>query len=158
MKSHVISSKRLAPRGGRERYRDRLADCRLLELPKIAGADGSLTFVEGPGIIPFEPRRAFYVYDLREGARRAGHALVSCRQVLVAVAGSFDVVVDDCETRTNFRLDRPSMGLYLPACIWRDLAGFSAGAVCLVLASEPYDEASYIRSYDSFKAMAFAPE
>jgi hypothetical protein len=158
MKSHVISSKRLAPRGDRERYRDRLAECRLLELPKIAGVDGSLTYVEGPGIIPFEPRRAFYVYDLAKGAKRAGHALVSCRQVLIAVAGSFDIVVDDGDARARFTLDRPSQGLYLPARIWRDLSGFSAGAVCLVLASDPYAESSYIRSYDAFKAMPVAPE
>ncbi len=158
MKSHVISSKRLAPRDDRARYRDRLADCRLLELPKIAGIDGSLTYVEGPGIIPFEPRRAFYVYDLAKDARRAGHALVSCRQVLIAVAGSFDIAVDDGEARARFTLDRPSLGLYLPARIWRDLEGFSAGAVCLVLASDPYDEASYIRNYAAFRAMFFAPE
>lgn len=158
MKSQIISSKRLAPRGDGERFRDRLADCRMLELPKIAGADGSLTYVEGPGIIPFEPRRAFYVYDLPEGATRAGHALVSCRQVLIAVAGSFDVFVDDGDARARYTLDRPSAGLYLPARIWRDLASFSTCAVCLVLASEPYAEASYIRSYDSFKAMPVAPE
>jgi hypothetical protein len=158
MSHFVISRERLVPLGGREPYRDRLRDCRMLELPKIAGRGGSLTYVEGPGIIPFEPRRAFYVYDLPEGAKRAGHALVSCRQVLIAVAGSFDVLVDDGDARASFRLDRPSAGLYIPARLWRDLAGFSAGAVCLVLASHPYDEASYIRSYDSFKAMPFAPE
>ena len=157
MKRLGISSERPALRGDRQRYRDRLADCRMLELPTIVGVDGSLTYVEGPGIIPFEPRRAFYVYALPDGARRAGHALVSCQQVLIAVAGSFDVVIDDCDARAQFNLDRPSLGLYLPAGIWRDLAGFSAGAVCLVLASEPYDEGSYIRSYDAFKAMPFAP-
>lgn len=155
-----MSSERLAPRSKREHCRDRLSECRLLELPKIAGASsgGSLTYVEGPGIIPFEPRRVFYVYDLEEDAKRAGHALVSCRQVLIAVAGSFDVLVDDGAGRAQFRLDRPSLGLYLPASLWRELAGFSAGAVCLVLASDPYDEASYIRNYATFKAMPFAPE
>lgn len=158
MKSFGIPNKRLAPRDDRERYRDRLVDCRMIELPKIVGADGSLTYVEGPGIIPFEPRRVFYVYALTHGARRAGHALVSCRQVLIAVAGSFDVVVDDGDARAQFTLDRPSLGLYLPARIWRDLAGFTAGAVCLVLASDPYAEASYIRSYDTFRAMPVAPE
>ena len=157
MKNFDIPSERFAPFGGRERYRDRVADCRMLELPRIAGADGSLTYVEGPGIIPFEPRRVFYIYALAHGARRAGHALVSCRQVLIAVAGSFDVVLDDGDARAQFTLDRPSLGLYLPAGIWRDLAGFTAGAVCLVLASDPYAEASYIRSYDTFKAMPVAP-
>lgn len=158
MKSQIISSERLAHRGDPEPYRNRLSDCRMLQLPKIAGAGGSLTYVEGPGILPFEPRRVFYVYDLAENAKRAGHALVSCRQVLIAVAGSFDVFVDDGAARTQFRLDRPSLGLYLPARLWRDLSGFSAGAVCLVLASDPYDEASYIRTYAAFKAMLFAPE
>ena len=158
MKSHVFSSKQLAPRGDGGRCRDRVADCRLLELPNVTGADGSLTFVEGPGIIPFEPRRVFYVHDLARGARRAGHALVSCRQVLIAVAGSFDVAVDDGDAHATFALNRPTQGLYLPARLWRDLAGFTDGAVCLVLASDPYDEASYIRSYDSFKAMPVAPE
>ena len=158
MKNFVISGKRRAPLGEQVQYRDRLADCRLLELPRTTGADGSLTHLEGCTIVPFEPRRIFYVYDLATNARRAGHALVSCRQVLIAVAGSFDVLVDDGDASARFRLDRPSLGLYLPARLWRDLTGFSAGSVCLVLASDLYDETSYIRTYADFKAMSIAPE
>ncbi|MGO9898384.1 MAG: sugar 3,4-ketoisomerase [Solirubrobacteraceae bacterium] len=113
---------------------------------------GNLTFVEGGRHVPFEIRRVFYLYDVPAGQRRAGHALKDIQQILVAVSGSFDVVVDSGQERTKVTLNRPSMGLYLPSLVWRELENFSSGSVCLVLASERYSEESYYRDYYEFLA------
>ncbi len=127
-----------------------VADCRLIELPKIGDPRGNLTFLENDSHIPFSIQRVFYLYDVPGGATRAGHALRSCDQFIVAMAGSFDVIVDDGRTKKTFHLNRSYIGLYVPPCIWRELENFSSGSVCLVLASEKYSEAGYYRDYDSF--------
>ena len=111
---------------------------------------GNLTFLEGDRHLPFPIRRVFYLYDVPGGATRAGHALKTCHQFIVAMSGSFDAVVDDGQARERFTLNRSYYGLYLPPGIWRELENFSSGSVCLVLASEPYDEAGYYRDYDQF--------
>ena len=115
--------------------------CRIVELPRINDPRGNLTFVEGDRHVPFAIRRVFYLYDVPGGETRAGHALKTCHQFIVAMSGSFDVVVDDGRTRSRFAMNRSYYGLYLPPRIWRELENFSSGSVCMVLASEPYEEA-----------------
>lgn len=125
---------------------------RLIDLPIRPDYRGNLTFVEGGRHIPFDIRRVFYLYDVPAGQSRAGHALKDIEQVLVAVSGSFDVILDDGEERSKVTLNRPAVGLYLPSLVWRELENFSSGSVCLVFASERYSEESYYRSYEQFRA------
>ena len=127
-----------------------LNNYKLIDLPKIADTRGNLTFVEGGRHVPFDIRRIFYLYDVPGGADRAGHALKTCHQFLIAMSGSFDVVVDDGRNKARFHLNRSYYGLYIPRMIWRELDNFSSGSVCLVLASEYYDEADYYRVYSDF--------
>ena len=127
-----------------------LEDVRIIDLPQMQDPRGNLTFVEGENHIPFQIGRVFYLYDVPGGESRAGHALRTCQQFIIAMSGSFDVVVDDGTGTQRFHLNRSYMGLYLPPLIWRVLDNFSSGSVCTVLASEPYDAAGYFREYDSF--------
>jgi hypothetical protein len=116
---------------------------RLLELPEIPDDRGKLTFIEEGLHIPFEIRRVFYIYDVPSGKSRAGHERTGVDEVLVALSGSFEVVTEFEGERDAVTLDRPGVGLYLPGIVWRQLRGFSPGAVCLVLASERYNPAVY---------------
>jgi hypothetical protein len=125
-------------------------DCAIIELPKISDPRGNLTFVEGKQHIPFEIRRVFYLYDVPGGAERAGHALRQCHQFLIAMSGSFDVIVYDGKQNQRIHLNRSYYGLHLPPMIWREIDNFSSGSVCLVLASEPYDEKDYFREYSEY--------
>jgi hypothetical protein len=125
-------------------------DCREVTLPKIEHPDGSITPVDGGIAIPFEVARVYYIYDVVRGASRGGHAHRRLEQLVVAVMSSFTVIVDDGKRRRRFELDRADRGLYVPPMIWRELEGFSTGAVCLVLASLPYDESDYVRDRDEF--------
>lgn len=127
------------------------ADCSILQLPKITDSRGNLTFIEGDAHIPFKIARVFYLYDVPGGETRAGHALKTCEQFVIAASGSFDVVTDNGLQKGRFHLDRPFFGLYVPALVWRELEGFSSGSLCLVLASEAYDEHAYYRSYEDFR-------
>jgi hypothetical protein len=129
-----------------------LTDCRLIEAPAIRGSQGNLAFIEGGQDIPFEIKRIFYIKDVPEGGTRAGHALRTCEQLIIAIHGAFDVVADDGSARKRLHLERSSQGLYLPKMIWRELENFSPGAICLVLASEHFSEASYLRTYAEFEA------
>ncbi|HEY2216307.1 MAG TPA: FdtA/QdtA family cupin domain-containing protein [Solirubrobacteraceae bacterium] len=129
----------------------------LIDLPVMPDHRGNLTFIEGDRHVPFEIRRVFYLYDVPGGQSRAGHALKGIEQVLIAVSGSFDVVLDYGEERTKITLNRPYVGLYLPSLVWRELENFSSGSVCLVLASGPYDEATYYREYEQFKSVVQRP-
>ena len=124
--------------------------CRIIELPKVADPRGNLTFLESDRHIPFEFKRVFYLYDVPGGAVRAGHALKTCHQFLIAASGSFDVVVDNGRSKERFHLNRSYYGLYVPSLVWRELENFSSGSVCLVLASECYEEDGYYRDYDRF--------
>lgn len=128
-----------------------LPECQLVQLPKIADPRGNLTFLEGQRHIPFDIRRVFYLYDVPGGEARAGHALRSCDQFLIAMSGSFDVIVDNGVTKQRWHLNRSYNGLYIPPLVWRELDNFSSGAVCLALASELYNEAAYYRDYDAFR-------
>lgn len=127
-----------------------LKDCRILELPKIHDPRGNLTFIESDRHIPFEIKRIFYLYDVPGGATRAGHALKSCHQFLIATSGSFDVVVDDGTETQTFHLNRSYYGLYIPPLIWRDISNFSSNSICMVLASEFFSEEDYYRDYSEF--------
>ena len=127
-----------------------LRDCRSIELPKIADPRGNLTFIEGDRHIPFEIKRIFYLYDVPGGAWRAGHALKTCHQFVIAASGSFDVILDDGVQRQRYHLNRSYYGLYLPPLIWREIDNFSSGSVCLVLASAFYSEHEYFRNYEDF--------
>ena len=128
-----------------------LDDCRLLDLPEMRDPAGSLTAVHGNAEIPFEIQRVYYLYDIPEGAARGGHAHREIEEVLVAALGSFDVVIDDNSRTRRVTLRRGNHGLYLPKMIWRELVDFSAGAICVALASRPYAEADYIRRLAEFR-------
>jgi hypothetical protein len=130
----------------------KISDCRLINLPKISDTRGNLTFIEGGRHVPFDVKRVFYLYDVPGGADRGGHALKQCHQLLIAISGSFDVVLNDGNEKKRFQLNRPYHGLHLPPMVWREMDNFSSGAVCLVLASETYSEADYYREYFNFIA------
>ncbi len=127
---------------------------RLLDLPKFTDERGSLTYVEQQNHLPFELRRAYYIYDVPGDEVRGEHAHIDLEQVLVAASGRFDVVVDDGEDRRTVTLDAPDEGLYLPGMTWRAMTNFSEDAVCLVFASEYYDEDDYVHEYDEFAERA----
>jgi hypothetical protein len=142
----LSAKKPAAPRaaGGRLRL------CRTVELPRINDPRGNLTFMEGGFHVPFDIQRVYYVYDVPGGAERGGHAHKALQQFIIAVTGSFDVVLDDGRESRRVRLDRAYRGLYVTPMIWRELRDFTSGSVCLVLASAPFDENDYFRNYRSF--------
>lgn len=125
-------------------------NCRIIDLRKISDPRGNLTPVEGEGDIPFVIKRVYYLYDVPGGESRGGHAHKALFQLIVAVSGSFSVTLDDGTNKKTFALNRPYQGLLVVPGIWRTLDDFSSGAVCLVLASEKYDEGDYIRDYEDF--------
>jgi len=127
---------------------------RLIDLPKIEDPRGNLTFIEECNQIPFKIKRVYYVYDIPGGETRGGHAHKKQREFVVAASGSFDVVVDDGTEKGRHHLDRSYYGLYVPELVWRELDNFSTGSVCLVLASDLFDEADYIRDYATFREAA----
>lgn len=129
---------------------------KLIEFPRITDPRGNLSVVEGERHVPFDIRRVFYLYDVPGGAMRGGHAHYREQQVLIAVAGSFDVIVDDGNEKKTFTLNRPYRGLLVPPGVWRELENFSSGSVCLTLSSIDYDETDYIRDYEDFKAVKFS--
>ncbi len=134
-----------------------LESCRIIDLPKIADPRGNLTFVEGSWHVPFEFRRVYYLYDVPGGASRGGHAHRRLQQFIIAAAGSFEVVLDDGDQQEKFFLNRSYYGLYVPTMVWRELGNFSSGSVCLVLASEHYDESDYFRDYDEYAEVMRSP-
>jgi dTDP-4-dehydrorhamnose 3,5-epimerase-like enzyme len=135
-----------------------LQDCQIIELPKINDPRGNLTYVESARQIPFALKRVFYLYDVPGGESRAGHALKSCHQFIIATSGSFDVVVDDGFQQGRYALNRSYYGLYVPPLLWRGLENFSSNSVCLVLASEFYDMNDYYYSYEEFLTAVGAPK
>lgn len=129
-----------------------LGACQFVDLPKISDPRGNLTFIEGGRHVPFVIERVYYLYDVPGGAERGGHAHKALSQLIIAISGSFDVVLDDGSSRQRFHLNRSYTGLYITPMIWRELDNFSSGAVCLVLASNVYDEEDYYRDYDAYLA------
>ena len=124
--------------------------CRVIDLPRIQDARGNLTFVEGGHHVPFDIQRVYYLYDVPGGAERGGHAHKALHQLIVAMSGSFDVVLDDGTRKLRVHLNRSYQGLYVCPMIWRELDNFSSGSVCMVLASNRYDEADYYRDHAEY--------
>lgn len=127
-----------------------LSDCRLIDLPKISDPRGNLTFIEGSRHIPFDIKRVYYLYDVPGGAERGAHGHRKLQQFIVAMSGSFDVVLDDGYEKKLIHMNRSYYGLYVAPLMWRDITNVSSGAVLMVLASELYDEADYFRDYHKF--------
>lgn len=127
---------------------------RIINLTKITDPRGNLTVAEGMKDVPFSVARVYWVYDVPAGESRGGHAHRRCREFIVAVSGSFTVTLDDGRERTTVLLNHPYQGLLVETGVWRTLDDYSSGAVCLVLASDPFCEEDYIRDYDDFKRYA----
>lgn len=128
-----------------------LDQARIITLPKISDPRGNLTFLEGGVHVPFDLARVYYLYDVPGGESRGGHAHLQLEQLIIAVSGSFDVVLDDGHQRKTFFLNRSNYGLYVPRMVWRELENFSSASVCLVMASEKYAESDYIRDFEDFR-------
>lgn len=124
--------------------------CKIIDLPRIQDPRGNLTFIEGQHHIPFDIRRVYYLYDVPGGAERGGHGHKKLQQLIIATSGSFDIHIDDGTEKNVIHMNRSHFGLYICPMIWRELTNFSSGAVCMVLASEYYDEEDYYRSYSNF--------
>ena len=127
-----------------------LDDCKIIKLPIIHDPSGNLTFIENSNHIPFDMCRVYYLYDVPGGAERGGHAHKELHQLIIAMSGSFDVVLDDGVDKKRIHLNRSYNGLYVCPMIWRELDNFSSGSVCMALASNCYDEADYYRDYDDY--------
>ncbi len=129
-------------------------ECKIIEFPIIADPRGNLSFIEGGRHIPYDIKRVYYLYDVPGGAERGGHAHKALHQLIIAMSGSFDIHLDDGYSKKTVHMNRSYYGLYVCPMIWRELDNFSSGSVCMVLASNLYDEADYYRDYDEFKAAA----
>ncbi|WP_309640432.1 FdtA/QdtA family cupin domain-containing protein [Flavobacterium sp.] len=127
-------------------------DCTMVELPINHQDNGNLTSVSNSVQVPFDVKRVYYLYDVPGGFSRGGHGHLELQQLIVALSGSFDIIVDDGKVKRTFHLSRPNMGLYMPSGLWRELDNFSSGSICFVLASIEYDEKDYFRDYEKFVA------
>ncbi|WP_019208910.1 sugar 3,4-ketoisomerase [Phocaeicola abscessus] len=125
-------------------------EVKIIDLPKFLDARGNLSFVEENNHIPFKIERTYWIYDVPGGEFRGGHAYKKNREFIIALSGSFDVVLDDGNIREAFTLNRSYYGLYVPNLLWREMQNFSTNAVALVLASAEFEEADYIRDYNTF--------
>lgn len=129
-----------------------VTDCRLISLPRLDDARGSLSFVESGNHIPFEIKRVYYLYHVPLGVERGAHAHKQLEQLIIAISGSFEIELDDGHEKARFYMNSPDQGLYISRMNWRSLSNFSDDAVCMVLASEPYSEDDYFRNYEEFLA------
>lgn len=123
---------------------------KIVDLPKIFDPRGNLTVAEGNTHLPYEVERVYWVYDVPAGESRGGHAHRQCRELIIAVSGSFSVTIDNGREKETYHLNHPYQGLLVETGVWRTLDDFSSGAVCLVLASDKFDEADYIRDYSDY--------
>lgn len=127
-----------------------LDKCQIFDLPRINDPRGNLTFVESNRHIPFSIQRVYYLYDVPGGSERGGHAHKALHQLIIAMSGSFDIHLDDGDAKKTIHMNRSYNGLYVCPMIWREIDNFSSGAVCMVLASDYYDEQDYYRDYSAF--------
>jgi len=127
-----------------------LEDCKKVDLPRIEDHRGNLTFIEQLKHLPFEIKRVYYLYDVPGGGVRGGHAHKEQHEFIIAASGSFDVILNDGKDSIRHHMNRSYYGLHSPPMIWRELDNFSSGSVCLVLASDLFDEGDYIRDYDGY--------
>ena len=127
-----------------------IEDVRIIELPKFLDARGNLSFAEQNNHIPFEIKRTYWIYDVPGGEDRGGHAFKENQEMVIALSGSFDVVVDDGVSRKTFSLNRSYYGLYIPQGVWRTMENFSTNSLALEFGSMHYDPSDYIRDYDEF--------
>jgi hypothetical protein len=125
-------------------------DCNVIHLPRIHNRAGNITPVTNFTNIPFAVKRVYYLYDIPGGESRGAHGHKSLEQLIIAASGSFDITIDDGKNKKTVQLNRPNMGLHLKPGLWRDISNFSSGAICLVLASEHYNEKDYVRDYEEF--------
>ena len=130
---------------------------RLFDLPKISDPRGNLTFLETNRHAPFDLKRVYYLYDVPAGESRGGHAHRKVEEFIIAASGSFDVILNDGTSEERFHLSRPWVGLHVTRMVWRELDSFSSGSVCLVAASELFDEDDYIRDFDEFTRLIGEP-
>lgn len=134
-----------------------LDSCRIIDLPKIPDPRGNLTFIEGENHVPFLIKRVYYLYNVPPETERGAHAHKGLSQIIIAIFGSCSIVLDDGRRSSEFNLCRPDQGLYVCPMIWREMNNFSSGTVCLVLASDFYDESDYIRNYRDFQQALEVP-
>ena len=127
-----------------------LEDCKLVQLPQVNDPRGNLTFIESNRHLPFDIKRVYYLYDVPGGSTRAGHGHRTLRQLVIAMSGSFDIELDDGRAKRKYHLTRSYYGLYICPMIWREIDNFSSGSVCMVLASDFFDESDYYREYADF--------
>lgn len=125
-------------------------NCTLLDLPKILTEGGNITALNNNIDLPFDIKRVYYLFDVPSGESRGGHGHINLQQLIIAVSGSFDIIIDDGNVKRTFHLSRPNIGLFLPCGLWRELVNFSSGSICLVLASQEYDKNDYIRDYNKY--------
>lgn len=123
---------------------------KIIHLPKIIDYRGNLSFIEGKNHIPFKINRVYWIYDVPGGEQRGGHAFKEQQEVIIALSGSFDIVVDNGNEKSTFFLNRSYFGLYIPATLWREMGNFSTNSLALVVSSTAYSESDYIRNYDDF--------
>ncbi|MFH6963066.1 sugar 3,4-ketoisomerase [Flavobacterium plurextorum] len=126
-----------------------IQDITLIKIPVVEDLSGNLAFIQN-GILPFEFKRVYYLFDVPSAAFRGGHSHIDQHEVLIALSGSFEVIVNDGKEKKSYLLNKPNVGLHLPNGIWRELENFSSGSVCLVLASDVFEEMDYIRDYETF--------
>jgi len=126
-----------------------IQDIALLKIPVVEDLSGNLAFIQND-ILPFEFKRVYYLFDVPSSAFRGGHSHIEQHEILIALSGSFEVTLNDGTNKKSYLLNKPNIGLHLPKGIWRELENFSSGAVCLVLASDIFEESDYIRDYDIF--------
>lgn len=127
--------------------------CKIIELPKILDDRGNLTFLESESHIPFEIKRTYWIYDVPGGEIRGSHAFKETTELIIALSGSFDVIVDDGAEEQKISLNRSYYGLYVPKMMWRRIENFSTNSLALILSSSVYDESDYIRDYELYKTM-----